>query len=219
MATSKSAQQLEQLCDRFEIAVENFGRSCVGLRANEAAFQAWYAASVIHEFGMSRVYREIHLAKGSGDGDLLDGWNEDDKERLPKGIKTGNELFPDLCVSREPNIDARHSSTRDAWAARKMLENLAIVTEFKATGSTKSSTPRSHVKTDLIKLGVFAKCRGSASALATYMVILDNSDSSQKFTKEYMQGLLDEVGKEFPVLALPTVLVFGKDAGWCKTSV
>ena len=33
------------------------------LQANEAAYQAWYAASVIAEFGVSRVYREVRLMR------------------------------------------------------------------------------------------------------------------------------------------------------------
>jgi hypothetical protein len=42
---------LERLRSRFEVAVENFSRSCMFMRANEKAFQAWYAAYAIQEFG------------------------------------------------------------------------------------------------------------------------------------------------------------------------
>lgn len=44
-------RDLDRLARRFEIAVENFFRSTFDLRANEVAFQAWFAASVIAEFG------------------------------------------------------------------------------------------------------------------------------------------------------------------------
>jgi hypothetical protein len=41
---------LARVAARFEIAVGNFVRSAFDLAANEKAFQAWYAASVIQEF-------------------------------------------------------------------------------------------------------------------------------------------------------------------------
>lgn len=66
-------------------------RSAYDLSANEKAFQAWYAASVIQEFGLSRVYREIHLMKS----ELV----ELVPTHILKGFERGNELFPDLSVS------------------------------------------------------------------------------------------------------------------------
>jgi hypothetical protein len=104
----------------------------MSMRANEAAFQAWYAAAVIQEFGLARVYREIHLWKRG----LLELAGSD---TLAEELGDGAELFPDLSVSWLPDIDARHSSTRDE-AVRSpglMLHEFAIVSEFKVTGSTK----------------------------------------------------------------------------------
>ena len=43
---------LDRLTTRFEIAVENFFRSAFDLQANEAAYQAWYATSVIAEYDL-----------------------------------------------------------------------------------------------------------------------------------------------------------------------
>lgn len=63
MTRSYMSGELDRLATRFEIAVENFFRSAFELQANEAAYQAWYAASVIAEFGLSRVYREVHLSR------------------------------------------------------------------------------------------------------------------------------------------------------------
>lgn len=85
---------LERLCRRFEIAVSNFGRSCIGMRANEKAFQAWYAACVIQEFGLSRVYREVHLNKP-------ELFELAQRHSFTSALEEGNELFPDLSVSWE----------------------------------------------------------------------------------------------------------------------
>jgi len=54
---------IDSLTARFEITVENLIHSSFDLQANESDYQAWYAASVIAEFGMSRVYREVHLMR------------------------------------------------------------------------------------------------------------------------------------------------------------
>lgn len=156
--------------ERFEIAVSNFGRSCLSMRSNEKAFQAWFAACVIQEFGLSRVYREVHLDKKQ----LFIGL---DPHPYWDGLRKGNELFPDLSVSWDPDVDTRHSSNRKDDAAQ-MLRRMAIVSEFKVTGSTSDATPRAHVLRDLQKLTLFATARSRGGAeergCAHYMVVLDN---------------------------------------------
>jgi hypothetical protein len=198
---------LARIRERFEIAVENFGRSCIDLQSNEKAFQAWYAASVIHEFGMARVYREIHLLKPADQNGILK-YVGPRYEGLPNALVSGNELIPDLCVSWEPNIDTRHSAVRSPEGlrgARGMLRQLAIVSEFKATGSTKTPTPRVAVRT-----------HGEAAKLGTYMVILDNAHSGDdgdfidNYTAECVEGLMKEIAKKWPGLTLPTVLIAGQ---------
>jgi len=50
-----SKNEIQRISKRFEIALSNFGRSCIDLQANEKAFQAWFAACIIQEFGLSYV--------------------------------------------------------------------------------------------------------------------------------------------------------------------
>jgi hypothetical protein len=103
----KTKGQIERITKRFEIALSNFGRSCIDLQANEKAFQAWYAACIIQEFGLSHVYREIHLWKS-------ELFASSRPNEMTIALKKGNELFPDVSVSWLPDIDVRHSSTRAA---------------------------------------------------------------------------------------------------------
>ena len=65
------------------------------MQANEKAFQAWYASSIIQEFGISHVYREIHL------------WKKElfflaPPNRLTAKLEKGNELFPDRYIDGIP---------------------------------------------------------------------------------------------------------------------
>jgi hypothetical protein len=175
--------EFEQLCKRFEIAVANFGRSCIDLRANEKAFQAWYAASVIQEFGMSRVYREVHC-NASYLRELLF------EHKLLAKFKMKNEIFPDLSISWASNIDARHTSTRIANLEKhdenpqkdKILQKFAIVSELKVTGSTANATTPRAIKRDFVKLTLLADAQrkevGSGASndggFSAYSVILDN---------------------------------------------
>ena len=120
--------QIDRITKRFEIAVSNFGRSCIDMQANEKAFQAWYASCIVQEFGLSHVYREIHL--GKSELFRLAPANE-----LTKNLRKGNELFPDVSVSWLPNIDARHSSTREnrlrkAPAMASSMESMRIPPQF-----------------------------------------------------------------------------------------
>ena len=205
------SSEISRLCRRYEIAVENFGRSCMSMRANEAAFQAWYAAAVIQEFGLARVYREIHLWQR----DLLELAGSED---LAEQLGTGAELFPDLSVSWLPDIDARHSSTRDesVRSPGRMLHEFAIVSEFKVTGSTKTPTSPKMIRRDLAKLAVFAAAHRRAAPherpLATYMVVLDNHTNPEgsprpHYGPDRMSHLLEvAAGLWDPGVTPPTVI-------------
>ena len=198
---------------RFEIAVGNFIRSCIDLRANEAAFQAWYANAVIAEFGLARVYRETHLARSHlaeiAPNSIL-------SPNLKQG---GNEFFPDLSVARLPAIDARNTAARDGSVrhAGEMLGQFSIVTEFKATGSTIKPTPPRAIRTDLFKLAVFAEAHGAANPdapgpLATYMIILDNFEKRERrrphYGPERIARVLQDVEADWPKdVHRPTVIV------------
>lgn len=201
---------------RFEIAVGNFGRSCIGMKANEKSFQAWYASSLIQEFGLSRVYRELHLSteqlfRRAGDHPFY------------ASLRDGSELFPDIGVSWEPDIDARHSRTRDGKiGARTLLLQFGIITEFKVTGSTKNRTAFGDIKRDLEKLALFTMARKSAAAggsppCACYMVILDNhglGDSTRRrspYDSEAFAAKLDGMGWPSEIPA-PTVMVIQRGA-------
>jgi hypothetical protein len=218
------AGRLDALCRRFEIAVASFGRSCGALRANERSFQAWYASSVIQEFGLARVYRELHLGKDQ----LFRGHTPGAKD-LDAGLDVGHELFPDLAVSREPAIDARHEEARceEVKDAVSLLSRIAIVTELKVTGSTMKHTPPAGIRRDLAKLMVFHRAvlslapRRQVHGLRCYMVILDNAPGKGEeafkhhYSVEYMQEILRDVGKRWPP-AVPeptTILIEPKDLG------
>ena len=207
---------LQRMCERFEIAVGNFGRSCISMRANEKAFQAWYAASVIQEFGLARVYREVHFWKSEIAPYLTDNPMFD-------FIRKGNEVFPDLSVSWEPDVDARHSSTRDdsVKCANKMIQQFGILSELKVTGSTGIATSLDALRQDLAKLAAFLMLHKNSnlesvesdSSLAAYMVILDNHQSeinrsSVADERTRVANFLDRTNQLWPVGTVkPYVLV------------
>lgn len=199
--------ELVRLTDRFEIAVGNFVRSCFDLLANEKAFQAWFAASVIQEFGLSRVFREVHLDKRQLAQLVPPG--------LMEGFARGNELFPDLSISWEEAIDARHTQARsDELDAGGMLSQFGIISEFKVTSSTARPTPPRAIRTDIRKLGLLAAAHQKihpASELATYLVILDNHRTSGSLTARYrperISRLLESVARDWQGGPMPTVLV------------
>jgi predicted nucleic acid-binding protein len=188
--------QIDRITHRFEIAVSNFGRSCIDMRANEKAFQAWYAACVIQEFGLSHVYREIHL--GKSELFRLAPPNE-----LTKNLQEGNELLADVSVSWFPDIDARHSSTREKKLrkAGAFLREFSLISELKVTGSTLKPTPPRHVFNDIVKLFVFSAAHKSFSEthnntlpLRCYMVVLDNAkDKDGNFKKSYSRSKIDRL--------------------------
>ena len=195
----KTKGQIERITKRFEIALSNFGRSCMDLQANERAFQAWYAACVIQEFGLSHVYREIHLWKS--ELFALSRPNE-----MTIALKKGNKLFPDVSVSWLPDIDVRHSSTRDnnLRPAGALLSEFAIISELKVTGSTLHPTPPKAIFIDISKLLVFLEAhksfsnkKGNSSLLRCYMVVFDNAKNSDgEFKKSYTKGKIDEIAKK-----------------------
>jgi hypothetical protein len=184
------------------------------MRANEKAFQAWYAAYAIQEFGLAHVYREVHLKKNELfelAGDVL----------IAEKFRAGNELFPDLSVSWEPDIDARHSSTRPKPLsyAGSMLSELGLVSELKVSASTMQPTSPVALRQDLAKLAIFSAAYNgttpgtSANPLLTYMVVLDNNISPKghyrgRFSPNRMATIFDEVAAVWPERAdKPVILV------------
>ena len=192
----KPEEQIDRIANRFEIAVSNFGRSCIDMQANEKAFQAWYASCIVQEFGLSHVYREIHL--GKSELFRLAPANE-----LTKNLREGNEFFPDVSVSWLPNIDARHSSTREnkLRKAGVFLSEFSLISELKVTGSTSRPTPPRDVLKDISKLFVFSAAHRSFSelhsnnlSLRCYMVVLDNAkDKEGNFRKSYSESKIDRL--------------------------
>jgi hypothetical protein len=212
--------ELDRLRKRFEIAAQNFGRSCISMKANEKAFQAWYAACVIQEFGLSRVYREVHLSKRFLKELIGD-------EAVATGIiEEGNELFPDLSVSWEPDVDARHSRTRtaDLKHAGAMLQQFGILSELKVTGSTSIATSKAMLRKDLRKLAEFLTAYKAAKplmdipkrGLAAYLVVLDNfwkaDKASPRFEEKRMNEFLRRMADDWPTgIKKPDVLLILPD--------
>jgi hypothetical protein len=201
-----SEEQLERVSNRFEIAVANFGRSCIDLQSNEKAFQAWFASCVIQEFGISHVYREIHLGKA----ELFRLAPEND---LKNRIKAGNELFPDLSISWSPNIDTRHSSTREnnLRKAGAFLREFCILSELKVTGSTSKPTPPRDIKIDIAKLFLFSaghlyspENQNPEHKLKCYMVILDNAKYiggmfRNSYTKRKISSIVEPINLNWDI--------------------
>ena len=195
----KPEEQIDRISRRFEIAVSNFGRSCIELDANEKAFQAWYASCVTQEFGLSHVYREIHLWKS--ELFKLAPANE-----LTKSLEKGHELFPDVSISWFPNVDASHSSTREEKLRRAgdFLHQFSILSELKVTGSTSNPTPPRQIKIDIAKLFVFLAAHkahseniGETFPLRCYMVVLDNAKNDRgECRKSYSRSKIDRTLEE-----------------------
>ena len=226
-------QRMDRLCYRFEIAVANFGRSCIDMSANEKAFQAWYTAGLVQEFGLARVYREVHL------------WKPDMRKLIGKRALTDSllercELFPDVSVSWEDDLDARDSRSRLPLAIRNaggMLHELAIISEFKATGSTSVPTSPGMIQRDLLKLHAFSEAhlkyeekRVSSPArrrpLCCYMVILDNATKYDKkkkiqswacsYTREKVERLVKPLAKQWGQnVPKPTIIVIRSGELFC----
>lgn len=190
-------EKMEKLTKRFEIAVRNFAHSCFNMKANESCFQAWFAAFVFQEFGFARVYREIHLDKKFLSCELV----EEEKRLFPKDFFEKCELFPDVSISYEPEIDVRHTLTRNKSSDKKdikeFLQQFAIISEFKVTGSTSKRTGISAIKRDLQKLLLFSMVHSkkeSSNSLATYSIILDNNEHSNVINSE---GFINDINKSF----------------------
>ena len=169
------------------------------MQANEKAFQAWYAACIIQEFGLSHVYREIHLWKS----ELFKLSRPND---ITRPLQKGNELFPDVSVSWFPDIDARHSSTRksELRPAGALLSEFAIISELKVIGSTLRPTPPKAIFDDIAKLFVFSEAhkvfssrRRNPSPLKCYMVIFDNAiNTIGEFKRNYTKAKVDLIAKK-----------------------
>ncbi len=219
--------ELQRLCKRFELAVSNFGRTCFDLRAREASFQAWYASCVIQEFGLSRVYREIHLPKE----DIFDGLTKDglsDRFRLRPGQEKG-ALNPDLVVSWLPDLDARTAFARGEHlqSCTAMLRYIAIVSEFKVAASMKNpAQQRRAMFADLGKLLAFVRCHNKRQRsglpnreIAAYLVVLDNYVSPENEFKSYygqrqIGDALMEISKRWSSeVNAPVVIVITKEDG------
>jgi len=143
--------------------------------------------------------------------------------RFTRCVRRGNELFPDLSVSWQPDVDARHSGTRSRPVkhASQMLPQMAILSELKVTGSTSTPTPPEWIRRDLAKLAVFAAAHKRATVrnkaasreIACYMVILDNrcdknSRACPHYDKDRIGVLLAEVARDWPPgTNAPTVLL------------
>ena len=191
-------ERINRITNRFEIAVSNFGRSCIDMQANEKAFQAWYAASIIQEFGLAHVYREIHLKKA-------ELFRLSPPNDMTRSLEKGNELFPDVSISWFPNVDARSSNTRDPKLENPgaFFTQFAILSELKVTGSTQRPTPKSMVVMDIAKLSVFSEAHhaysrnsGAELPLRCYMVILDNAkDNAGRFKNTYTKDKIDRIVK------------------------
>jgi hypothetical protein len=196
---NRKMEKIERVSKRFEIALSNFGRSCIDLQANEKAFQAWYASCIIQEFGLSHVYREIHLWK-------TELFKLSSPNEMTSSIEKGNELFPDLSVSWMPDVDTRHSSTREETlrSAGDLLTEFAIISELKVTGSTLRPTSPKAIFIDISKLFVFleahqkfSKIKGYSSSLRCYMVIFDNAKNSEgDFKKGYTKDKIGEIAEK-----------------------
>ena len=217
------ASELHDVCVSFETALEEFGRLCFHLQANEAAFQAWYAACVMKEIDLSRVYREIIVRK--------DDLETHATRHLAALVKSKGELKADLAVSWDPKLDARHYCTRDPGlrAAGNMLRELAILTEFKVSASVSQDRGWGPLKEDLAKLGLFASAAAAAgsrrSGLATYMVQLDNRrqpEARQRdwgdYPHEWLGGEETELEKLRALwpenVVLPTLVVLREDGAY-----
>jgi hypothetical protein len=131
---------------------------------------------------------------------------------MTKSLEKGNELFPDVSVSWLPDIDVRHSRTRekDLKKAGALLCEFAIISELKVTGSTSHPTPPKAIITDISKLFVFSeahhkysKKHSKLNLLKCYMVIFDNAKNSNGlFKRTYTKGKIEKMLKE-PLISWP----------------
>ena len=203
-------KELENFARRFEIATENFCRSCFDMRANEKAFQAWFASYVIQEFGLSRVYREIHLEKNQ----LFQACGEKKDGRF--NSFNGNELFPDISISWRTNIDARHTVPREKSNLNQKVEDFlsefAIVSEFKITSSTQDPTPRADIIKDIKKLMFISsvKKENEPIRMKTYLILLDNHET-KRYKPKYMSEIFSLLSKDYEDLKRPTIIVSSGD--------
>lgn len=194
--------------DRFIASWLSFSIAARNLLSNEKSFQAWFAASLIQEFGFSRVYRELHI----------------EKEQLRKPCKSfrqafdtlnmheGNEFIPDICIAREENVDTRHSATRDKGLRdiKNMLSKMSMITEFKVSASSKKATSFRSVRKDLLKLGLLGYAADCCFTPA--MCIMEQSSRSND---SYLSRLEQELSTWPETWPRPHILLTRKQTtGW-----
>ena len=156
--------QIDRITKRFEIAVSNFGRSCIDMQANEKAFQAWYASCIVQEFGLSHVYREIHL--GKSELFRLAPANE-----LTKNLRKAGAFLSEFSLISELKVTG---STSRPTPPRDVLKDIAKLFVF-------SSAHKS-----------FSELHSSNLPLRCYMVVLDNAkDKESNFKKSYSESKID----------------------------
>ena len=174
------------LSNRFVTAWANFCRSVSGLQSNEKSFQAWFASSLIQEFGLAKVYREVHFDKGH----IRECFSFKLKSIFPElYTKLGmnkHELFPDVCITKTAGVDTRHTVARsDSMRhASTILNEMDVVTELKVACSSKGAiaTQYSKVYPDILKLGLFmnAALASKQDVPLAFMCVLDNRPDRQK---------------------------------------
>jgi len=217
------------LSNRFITAWVNFCTSVVTLQSNEKSFQAWFASPLIQEFGLARVYREVHLdkphIKGCFSGPEL-------KDLFPKLYRSlgmdGNELFPDVCVSRRPYLDTRHTAarSRDTQHFTQIIKEIDIVTELKVAMSEKGAmgTQYNLVYLDVQKLGLIMNATGSEGSRPLFFAcVLENLPKPKPvdFVERKFTQRLQEDGRTWPAnWRKPTILItapisVGSEAQWC----
>lgn len=204
------------LTNRFITAWVNFCTSVVALKSNEKSFQAWFASSLIQEFGLARVYREVNLDKAS----IKDCFSDPSlRELFPKLYSKldmdGNELFPDICISKSPNLDTRHPAARpkNTQEFKQIISEICISTELKVAASTYKATATQYNKIyyDVLKLGLIMNAARENEGLPLcFACVLDNLEKAQpeEFVQQkYIQRLQEDVSK-WPVgWTKPTLMV------------
>ncbi len=216
------------LTDRFITAWVNFCMSTATLQSNEKSFQAWFASCLIQHFGLARVYREVHLDKPQ----MIARFNPPGLmilfPELYRTVKAGkNELLPDVCVTRLPSLDTRHTSNRskNAQDFSWIISEIVVITELKVATTTKHATGTQYGKVyeDILKLGLIMNAANHNSEVPLFFAcVLDNLARAQPedhVQSKFINPLLKDA-KDWPTdWRKPSVLItapirFGSEAKW-----
>ena len=217
------------LTNRFITAWVNFCTSVVTLQSNESSFQAWFASHLIQEFGLARVYREIHLDKKQISRCFVAPELKDLSPEFHRRLRMeGNELFPDVCVSIRPYLDTRHTASRSTGVQdfTQIIKEIDIVTELKVATSEKDGggTQYGKVYRDVQKLALMMNAPRSDRGMPLFFAcVLDNQPKPQPrdFVETKFIHRLWENEKTWPAgWRKPTVLVTApisgdSEAQWC----